>query len=61
MPAVLVEVGFISNPSEEELLKTSGYQDKIAEALYRGVLRFKDVYEVRPRAGSGPEGGHGPK
>jgi N-acetylmuramoyl-L-alanine amidase len=61
MPAVLVEVGFISNPSEEELLKTSGYQDKIAEALYRGVLRFKDVYEVRPRAGSGPQGGHGPK
>jgi N-acetylmuramoyl-L-alanine amidase len=60
MPAVLVEVGFISNPQEEELLKTREHQERLAEALYRGVLRFKDVYEVQPRAQSGL-GQHGPK
>jgi N-acetylmuramoyl-L-alanine amidase len=50
MPAVLVEVGFISNPDEEELLGTPTYQDRLAEALYRGVLRYKDVYEYEPSA-----------
>jgi N-acetylmuramoyl-L-alanine amidase len=61
MPAVLVEVGFISNPQEEELLKTSEHQERLAEALYRGVLRFKDVYEYQPRAESVSQGAHGPK
>jgi N-acetylmuramoyl-L-alanine amidase len=57
MPAVLVEVGFISNPGEAELLKTGEHQDRIAEALYRGVLEFKKVYEYEPRAGSGSSPG----
>jgi N-acetylmuramoyl-L-alanine amidase len=61
MPAVLVEVGFISNPEEEELLKTSDHQERLAEALYRGVLRFKDVYEYQPRAEGVSQGRHGPK
>ena len=45
MPAVLVEVGFISNSEEEKLLNSAPYQDKLAEALYRGVVRYKDMYE----------------
>jgi len=45
MPAVLVEVGFISNPDEEKLLTSADYQDKLAEALYRGILRYKDLFE----------------
>lgn len=45
MPAVLVELGFISNEGEENLLGTESYQDKLAEALYRGVLRYKQIYE----------------
>ncbi len=61
MPAVLVEVGFISNPHEEEQLKTSEHQERLAEALYRGVLRFKDVYEYQPRADGVSQGRHGPK
>jgi N-acetylmuramoyl-L-alanine amidase len=61
MPAVLVEVGFISNPQEEELLKTREHQESLAEALYRGVLRFKDVYEYEPRADGVSQGRHGPK
>ncbi len=61
MPAVLVEVGFISNSEEEELLKTRDYQERLAEALYRGVVRFKDVYEYEPRAQGVSQGLHGPK
>ena len=40
MPSILAEVGFISNPEEEKLLKTNAYRQSIAEALYQGVKRF---------------------
>jgi N-acetylmuramoyl-L-alanine amidase len=51
MPAVLVEVGFISNPSEENKLKDKDYQTKISVALYKSILRFKNVYEARRNNG----------
>ena len=41
MPAVLVEVGFISNPAEEKLLGSSDFQNKVALGIYRGILKFK--------------------
>ena len=37
IPSVLIEVGFISNLSEERLLKSQTHQDKIAQAIYRGL------------------------
>lgn len=37
IPSVLIEVGFISNLSEERLLKSQAHQDKIAQAIYRGL------------------------
>jgi N-acetylmuramoyl-L-alanine amidase len=40
MPSVLAEIGFLSNPREETLLKKSDYRDKLAEALYRGLSRY---------------------
>ena len=40
MPSILAEVGFISNPDEEKLLKQEGYRQKIAEALYQGIKRY---------------------
>ena len=39
-PAVLVEVAFLSNPQEERKLLTQEYQNKIAEAIYRGLAKF---------------------
>lgn len=43
MPAVLVEGGFISNPSERTLLKSRDYQEKIAQGIAEGVHQyFKD-------------------
>jgi len=42
MPSILAEIGFLSNPREEALLKRSDYRQKLAEALYRGVQRYSD-------------------
>jgi len=40
MPSILAEVGFISNPDEEKLLKQESYRQKIAEALFEGVKKY---------------------
>jgi N-acetylmuramoyl-L-alanine amidase len=41
MPAILVEVGFVSNPEEEAKLKDGAYRDRIAEALHRAIATFR--------------------
>jgi len=41
-PSVLVEIGFLSNPREEALLRKSDYRQKLAEALYRGLSRYAE-------------------
>ncbi|PWT90076.1 MAG: hypothetical protein C5B54_07800, partial [Acidobacteria bacterium] len=43
MPAVLIEVGFINNPSEEKLMIDSDYQTKIARAIFRSVEKFQEA------------------
>jgi N-acetylmuramoyl-L-alanine amidase len=40
IPSVLVEAGFISNPDEEAKLTDDAYQDKLADALMRGIERY---------------------
>ncbi|SDG14752.1 N-acetylmuramoyl-L-alanine amidase [Fontibacillus panacisegetis] len=40
MPAVLVEVGFLSNPDESALLGDEAYQRKVAASIYQGILRY---------------------
>ena len=40
MPSILAEVGFISNPDEERMLKQESHRQKIAEALFEGVKKF---------------------
>lgn len=40
IPSALVEVGFLSNPTEAQLLKDPSYQKKIATAIYQGILRY---------------------
>jgi N-acetylmuramoyl-L-alanine amidase len=41
MPNVLVEVGFLSNPSEEKKLKQSSHKQRIAESIYEAIKQFK--------------------
>ena len=43
MPSILAEVGFISNPEEEKLLRKESYRQSIAEALYQGVKNYVDA------------------
>ncbi|WP_411682484.1 cell wall-binding repeat-containing protein [Clostridium thailandense] len=38
-PSVLVEVGFISNPTEENLLSTDSFQNKLAQAIANGIIK----------------------
>ena len=40
VPAILVEVGFMSNPAEDRLLATSSYQRRAARGLCVGTLRY---------------------
>jgi len=47
MPAILVEVAFISNPEEEKLLASEAYQAKIARSLARGIERFRKERSAR--------------
>src|SRR6266567_730845 len=42
MPAVLAEVSFVSSPADEDRLQSSGYRQQIAEALYKGVAKYRD-------------------
>jgi N-acetylmuramoyl-L-alanine amidase len=48
MPSVLAEISFLTNPRDERLLKKSDYRDKIAYALYEGIVDYlKTLGEVR--------------
>ncbi|GBF12073.1 MULTISPECIES: N-acetylmuramoyl-L-alanine amidase CwlD [Tepidibacillus] len=40
IPSTMVEVGFLSNPTEAALLNQTEYQQKIAFAIYQGILRY---------------------
>jgi len=40
MPAVIVEIGFITNKTEEELLADPACQGKVAWAIYAGVVKY---------------------
>jgi N-acetylmuramoyl-L-alanine amidase len=40
IPSILIETAFISNPEEEAKLADDDYQDKMAEAILRGIKRY---------------------
>ncbi|MCX8014500.1 MAG: N-acetylmuramoyl-L-alanine amidase [candidate division WOR-3 bacterium] len=47
MPSVLIECGFISNPTEEKKLASAKYQEKVAQAIYTGIINYIKDYEKR--------------
>ncbi len=47
MPAALVEVGFISNPWEERLLKRDSFRKKVALGIFRGLMDYIREYQER--------------
>ncbi len=46
MPAVLIEIGFVSNPHEELLLKNSYYRQQIAESIAAGIDNYARDYVI---------------
>ena len=40
MPSLLIETAYISNPTEEKLLRTGAHQDKLAKAITAGVRKY---------------------
>ena len=40
IPSVLVETAFISNPEEEDKLRSDAYQQQLTDALMRGILQY---------------------
>ncbi len=42
MPAVLVEVGYLSNPDQERLIAGETFQNNFVQALYDAVVRYRD-------------------
>ena len=43
-PAVLVELGFISNQAEFNKINIAAYQEKLAEGVTKGILAYYDKY-----------------
>lgn len=39
VPVVLIEMGFLSNPEEDNLLNSDSYQEKLAQGLCNGILK----------------------
>lgn len=51
MPAILVETGFITNPSEQRFLTSEYGQSIIASAIYRAIRDYKVLYEQSMEGG----------
>lgn len=47
-PAALVELGFISNPQEEQTMMGFDYQDQASTAIVEGIKEFAGIREVEP-------------
>jgi len=48
MPSVLAEISFITNRQDAAMLKTEKHRQRIAEALYAGVLRYQQSLKTGP-------------
>jgi len=47
MPAILIEIGFVSNPKEERRLKETRYRDEIARAILAGLSEYKRASNLK--------------
>ena len=49
IPSILVETGFISNPSEAARLKSGQYQQQLAKSIHKGIVQY---FESTPPPGT---------
>jgi N-acetylmuramoyl-L-alanine amidase len=46
MPSVLAEISFLTNRQEASLLKTAGYRQAIADALFNGISKYQKALKA---------------
>lgn len=46
VPLLIVECGFMSNPSEADMLTTDKYQEQVAWAIYMGIMQYINSYNL---------------
>jgi N-acetylmuramoyl-L-alanine amidase len=61
MPAVLVEIGFGSNPAEAAYMTSAAKMDELAAAISDAVLEYLKGYERRVASGGASGGGNAPE
>src|SRR5262245_55699867 len=47
MPAILIEIGFLTNVKEERKLNTPEYREALARAIYNGLAEYKRRHDQR--------------
>jgi hypothetical protein len=47
MPSVLVELGFLTNPSDRAVLKTADGQQIVSKAIFHAVKQYKQERDAR--------------
>ena len=55
MPSILAEIGFVSNPHDEKLLRRNDQREKIARALFKGVTEYANSLSHPQIARAGSE------
>jgi N-acetylmuramoyl-L-alanine amidase len=55
MPSILAEIGFVSNPHDEKLLRKTDQRQKIADALFKGVVQYSNSLSHVQMARAGSE------
>jgi len=55
MPSILAEIGFVSNPRDEKLLRRTEQRQRIADALYKGVVQYANSLNHIQMARAGGE------
>ncbi|HEX4996214.1 MAG TPA: N-acetylmuramoyl-L-alanine amidase, partial [Methylomirabilota bacterium] len=61
MPAILIEIGFLTNPKEERKLATAEYREATARAIFTGLNEYKRRYDQRMRTALARPGGAAPR
>jgi N-acetylmuramoyl-L-alanine amidase len=42
MPAVLIELGYLTNADQAKLLGSDGFQNTVVQGIYDAIVRFRD-------------------
>ncbi|HYG61293.1 MAG TPA: N-acetylmuramoyl-L-alanine amidase [Thermoanaerobaculia bacterium] len=61
MPAVLVELGFLSNPEEETKLQDPAYRSQLIDALVQAIARYKQTVDAAEAASAPAPPGTAPR